>query len=74
MNGWELASGGIRNNNPNAIMKVFEIMGYSKDEIMEKFGHMIDAYKFGAPQHGGCGFGCGHGFESPIKWPAQRFL
>ncbi len=57
MNGWELGSGGIRNNNPEAIMKVFEIMGYNKEEVMEKFGHMITAYTFGAPKHGGIGFG-----------------
>ncbi len=57
MNGWELGSGGIRNNNPQAITKVFEIMGYDKQEIMEKFGHMIQAYTYGAPQHGGIGFG-----------------
>lgn len=57
MNGWELGSGGIRNNNPEAISKVFEIMGYDKKEIMEKFGHIIEAYTYGAPQHGGIGFG-----------------
>ncbi len=57
MNGWELGSGGIRNNDPAAIMKVFEIMGYDKEEIVEKFGHMIEAYGYGAPKHGGIGFG-----------------
>lgn len=57
MNGWELGSGGIRNNNPDAIMKVFEIMGYNKEEIMKNFGHMIEAYSYGAPKHGGIGFG-----------------
>ncbi len=57
MNGWELGSGGIRNNNPEAIMKVFEIMGYDRKEIMEKFGHMVEAYSYGSPQHGGIGFG-----------------
>lgn len=57
LNGWELGSGSIRNNNPKAIEKVFEIMGYEKKEIHEKFGHMIDAYQFGAPSHGGIGSG-----------------
>ncbi len=57
MNGWELGSGGIRNNTPEAIEAVFEVMGYSKEEINEKFGHMIEAYKYGAPSHGGIGFG-----------------
>ena len=57
MNGWELGSGGIRNNNPETIAKVFEIMGYDKQEVMEKFGHMVEAYSYGASQHGGIGFG-----------------
>jgi len=53
LNGWELASGGIRNNNPEALEKVFEIMGYKKEEIQEKFGHMLKAFSFGTPPHGG---------------------
>jgi len=53
LNGQELASGGIRNHRPEALEKVFEIMGYKKDEIKEKFGHMLDALSFGAPPHGG---------------------
>jgi len=57
MNGWELGSGGMRNNTPEAIEAVFEIMGYSKKEISEKFGHIIEAYRYGAPSHGGIGFG-----------------
>ena len=57
LNGWEIGSGGIRNNNPEALEKVFEIMGYKKEEIKEKFGHMIEAYRFGAPTHGGIGSG-----------------
>ena len=57
MNGWELGSGGIRNNTPESIEAVFEVMGYKKAEIHEKFGHMIEAYSYGAPNHGGIGFG-----------------
>lgn len=53
LNGYELASGGIRNHDPKALEKVFEIMGYKKEEIKEKFGHMLDAMSFGAPPHGG---------------------
>ena len=56
-NGWEIGSGSIRNTNPEAIEKVFEIMGYEKKEIEEKFGHMLKAYTFGAPTHGGIGSG-----------------
>ncbi len=57
MNGLELASGGIRNHNPEALTKVFEIMGYKLNEIQEKFGHMIEAFSFGTPPHGGIALG-----------------
>jgi len=57
LNGWEIGGGSIRNNTPRAIEKVFEIIGYEKEEIKEKFGHMIEAYSFGAPSHGGIGSG-----------------
>ena len=53
LNGWELASGGIRSHNPKILEKVFEIMGYSKEEIKEKFGHMLAAFGYGTPPHGG---------------------
>jgi aspartyl-tRNA synthetase len=53
LNGWELASGGIRSHDPKILEKVFEIMGYKKDEIKEKFGHMLEAFKYGTPPHGG---------------------
>lgn len=57
LNGWEIGGGSIRNNTPEAIEAVFEIMGYGKQEIKEKFGHMVEAYTFGAPPHGGIGSG-----------------
>jgi aspartyl-tRNA synthetase len=53
LNGWELASGGIRSHNPKVLEKVFEIMGHKKEEIKEKFGHMLSALSYGAPPHGG---------------------
>src|SRR3990167_4503672 len=57
MNGLELSSGGIRNHNPEAIEAVFSIMGYNKEEIESQFGHMLQAYRFGAPPHGGMALG-----------------
>ncbi len=57
LNGSEAGGGSIRNNTPEAIEKVFEIMGYSKEEIRLQFGHMLEAYKYGAPSHGGIGSG-----------------
>lgn len=53
LNGLELASGGIRNHTPEALKKVFEIMGYKEKEMTEKFGHMLQALSLGAPPHGG---------------------
>lgn len=52
-NGLELSSGAIRNYNPEIMYKAFEIVGYSKEEVYEKFGAMIRAFEFGAPPHGG---------------------
>ncbi|MEZ0259517.1 MAG: aspartate--tRNA ligase [Alphaproteobacteria bacterium] len=56
-NGLELCSGGIRNHNPDAMEKAFEIAGYPKGSVQEKFGGMYNAFKLGAPPHGGCAFG-----------------
>jgi aspartyl-tRNA synthetase len=52
-NGIELSSGAIRNHKPEIMYKAFEIAGYSKEIVDEKFGGMINAFKFGAPPHGG---------------------
>ncbi|QNM83606.1 aspartate--tRNA ligase [Sphingomonas sabuli] len=52
-NGVELSSGAIRNHRPDIMYKAFEIAGYSKAEVDENFSGMINAFKFGAPPHGG---------------------
>jgi len=52
-NGIELSSGAIRNHKPDVMMKAFEIAGYAKDEVEERFGGMLNAFRFGAPPHGG---------------------
>ena len=57
LNGVEAGGGSIRNHTPDALEKVFEIMGYKKEEIKEKFGHMLSAFSFGAPPHGGIALG-----------------
>ncbi len=53
LNGLEVGGGSIRNHRPEALEKVFEIMGYDFKDIKEKFGHMLQAFSFGAPSHGG---------------------
>lgn len=52
-NGYELSSGAIRNHRPDIMYKAFEIAGYSQSQVDEKFGHMISAFSYGAPPHGG---------------------
>ncbi|MFA6190063.1 MAG: aspartate--tRNA ligase [Candidatus Staskawiczbacteria bacterium] len=57
LNGFEIGGGSIRNHRPEALEKVFEIMGYKKEVIKEQFGHMLEAFKYGAPPHGGIAWG-----------------
>jgi aspartyl-tRNA synthetase len=52
-NGIELSSGAIRNHRPDIMLKAFELAGYSREEVMERFGAMLNAFRFGAPPHGG---------------------
>lgn len=52
-NGLEISSGAIRNHDPDTFYKAFEIAGYSKEETRSKFGHMIKAFEYGCPPHGG---------------------
>lgn len=57
MNGYEVLSGAVRNYNPEIMYKVFGILGYDEDYVAQKFGGMLNAFKFGAPPHAGCAFG-----------------
>ena len=52
-NGIELSSGAIRNHRPEVMYRAFEIAGYGPEVVDQKFGGMINAFKFGAPPHGG---------------------
>ena len=52
-NGVELSSGAIRNHLPEIMYKAFSIAGYGKEEVESRFGGMLNAFKFGAPPHGG---------------------
>ncbi len=56
-NGLELSSGAVRNKDPEIMYKAFELAGYTKAAVDKKFGHMINAFEFGAPPH--CGFAPG---------------
>ncbi len=52
-NGVELSSGAIRNHKPDIMIKAFELAGYPQSVVEEKFGGMLNAFRFGAPPHGG---------------------
>ena len=57
MNGNEILSGSIRIHNADLQNKIFNILGFSEQEIQERFGFMVNAFQYGAPPHGGCAFG-----------------
>ncbi len=57
LNGAEICSGGLRNYNPETMVKAFAIAGYGEEVVREKFGGMYAAFQYGAPPHGGCAFG-----------------
>jgi len=52
-NGYELSSGAIRNHDPDVMLKAFEIAGYAREETEQKFAGMLNAFRHGAPPHGG---------------------
>jgi aspartyl-tRNA synthetase len=52
-NGYEMASGSIRIHRSDIQLKVFQLLGLSNEEIEHKFGHMLEAFEYGAPPHGG---------------------
>jgi aspartyl-tRNA synthetase len=52
-NGVELSSGAIRNHRPDIMLRAFEIAGYGPDEVEKRFGGMLNAFRYGAPPHGG---------------------
>ncbi|MFN3853663.1 MAG: aspartate--tRNA ligase [Phreatobacter sp.] len=56
-NGYEIASGGIRNHRPETMVKAFELAGYDEQTVIERFGGMYRAFHYGAPPHGGMAAG-----------------
>lgn len=57
MNGYEIASGAVRNYNPEVMYEAFGVLGYDRAYVEAKFGAMLTAFKFGAPPHAGAAFG-----------------
>ena len=52
-NGYEMASGAVRNHNPEIMVKAFEIAGYSEEDVKTKFGALYNAFQYGTPPHAG---------------------
>jgi len=57
LNGFELASGSIRNHEPETLVTAFSIVGYGKKEVVKRFGGLYEALHYGAPPHGGWAIG-----------------
>jgi len=56
-NGFEVGGGSIRAHKPEILKATFKTMGYSEEQIQKEFGHMLEAFSFGAPPHGGIALG-----------------
>lgn len=57
LNGYELGGGSIRIHNADIQSKMFEVLGFTKEQAQEQFGFLLDAFKYGAPPHGGIALG-----------------
>ena len=57
LNGYEIGGGSIRTTDPNMIMAVFEVLGHSETTIKQQFGHLLEAFQYGVPPHGGIALG-----------------
>ncbi len=56
-NGYESGGGSVRAHRPEILEATYKVMGFSKDEMAERVGHMLDAFKYGTPPHGGIALG-----------------
>ncbi len=72
LNGFEVSSGAIRNHSPEIMYKAFEIAGYSKKDVDERFGGMMKAFQYGAPPHGGCAPGVDRLLMALNDWDSIR--
>jgi len=57
LNGYEIGGGSLRSYKPEILEAVFEVMGHKKTEIRQKFGHLLEAFEYGVPPHGGIASG-----------------
>lgn len=57
LNGCEVGGGSVRINDPQLQQRMFRTLGFSEEDAYARFGFLIDAFKFGAPPHGGMAYG-----------------
>jgi len=72
LNGFELGSGSIRNHDPEVLVKVFEKVGLSEEDVKAKFGAMYEAFQYGCPPHGGFAFGLDRHMMVLLDEPSVR--
>lgn len=72
LNGIEIGGGSIRITDPKIQTKIFEIMGHTKEEIKQKFGHLLEAFEYGVPPHGGIAPGIDRFLKIVLDEPTLR--
>ncbi|MFB6212287.1 MAG: aspartate--tRNA ligase [Candidatus Magasanikbacteria bacterium] len=72
LNGYEIAGGSLRIHKPELLSTVFELLGHSKEEVQKKFGHLLEAFQYGTPPHGGIAFGMDRIFAILMEEPNIR--
>lgn len=72
LNGNEIFGGSIRTTDPLVISKVFEVLGHSKEAIRERFGHLLTAFSYGVPPHGGIASGLDRWLMAMLGEPSIR--
>jgi aspartyl-tRNA synthetase len=72
LNGSEIGGGSLRTYHPDILAATFEIMGHTRAAIYEKFGHLLEAFKYGVPPHGGIAFGLDRFFAILRNEPSIR--
>jgi aspartyl-tRNA synthetase len=72
LNGHEIAGGALRSYKPEILEAVFESLGYEKEEIKKQFGHLLQAFEYGVPPHGGVAFGLDRFLAVVLNEPSIR--
>ncbi len=72
LNGCEIGGGSLRTYKPDVLAATFEIMGHTRAAIQEKFGHLLEAFEYGVPPHGGIAFGLDRLFAILNNEPSIR--